>query len=179
MATAAAAKKDAYGVELAGIKLPKVLVNNVCTLMSLESTDYGEYYLLDAAASILRSYTYRGARYFWSQVDAQALVMLLDKKVGKQNAAVLDFQQHWGESALDDLEKCQTWLESLPSHQAHAVQNLPYWLWYALGKYKKVDEWEKYAQVFTRPSPTIHPPTHRGCCCAATCMRTRWTIWTT
>jgi hypothetical protein len=124
---------------------PAALVRNVAQLMGTDETN-GAYWLEMARRDILRSYKLLGNRYFFSDVDAQALAWLLDRK-HKQTDAV-EFRRHWGENAIDDLAECQTWKNAMAPDQQRAVQNLRYFLAYALQPYKKLEQWEAHADVF-------------------------------
>lgn len=131
--------------KLPALPPPVALVRNVAQLMGTDESN-GAYWLQMASRDILRSYKLHGNRYFFSDVDAQALAWLLDRKYKLPEA--VEFRRRWGENALDDLAESQKWKATLTPDQQRAVQNLRYFLAYALQPYKKLEQWEVHADVF-------------------------------
>ena len=143
--------------EVKEVKAPASLVRNVAQLMGTDDTN-GTYWLRKSYGDIVRSYKSHGNRYFYSDVDAQALAWLLDRK--HKSPEAVEFRRHWGENAVDDLAECENWKADFSAEQQRVLQNLRYFLAYALQPYKKLTQWEAHADVFiqslkTKPALTF------------------------
>lgn len=129
--------------------VPNSLVSNVKSLMNTDENG-ARYYIQRSIETLTRSYALTGPRFFLTQVDAQVAVYLLDGG----NAKYRDFRDRWGQQLVDDVEDCDAWLSGvLTASQSQAVQNLPYWLAYALQTHRKWADWERHAQVFANQLP--------------------------
>jgi hypothetical protein len=108
------------------------------------------YYIHQSIDNLTRSYALTGARYFYSQVEAQVAVYLLDNS----NTQFRAFQAQWGSQVITDVDECDAWLSGvLSKSQSQAIQNLPYWLTYALQQHRKWADWEQHARVFAHEMP--------------------------
>jgi hypothetical protein len=139
--------RDMAAPASAAFKPPAALVNNAAQIMGSDA-DAGLFWLNVSHDDILRSYKLHGNRYFFSDLDAQTLTWLLDRKL--QTPAAIEFRKHWGENALDDMAECEKWRATLTAEQRIGVQNLRCVLMYALLPYKKVSDFEAHADVFVQ-----------------------------
>ena len=135
------------------VKWPSAVLHNLSKALGVDEKG-AEYYARNIALSIVNAYTVRGTKYFWTQVDAQVLAALLDRRNAKLSSEIKEFQAYWGTSALEDLAASEQVTERMKEHETAALSNLPLWLWYALCKYKRLSEWQAYNELFAERMDT-------------------------
>jgi hypothetical protein len=134
MAVAAAATPDAFDA-------PEELVANVADLLSC-TPDVAQTFLHASVLSIAETYDSRRYKVYWSQVDAQALALML------ADDRWTAFAKEHGELAMKHLEENQAFTSRLSDVQRAAFDNLGLWLRYAVQPYKKFRDWEKATETY-------------------------------
>lgn len=152
---AASAPSSSATAAVETLQVPAAVINNVRKLMGVDA-DGARHHVLSAAYAIIAAYESRGTRWFWSDVDAQAGLVLSDAKAAMRDPRIKAFQDKYSADFIADMEQCQAWLydpkQVTPELQV-ALQNLQLWLLYATLDLKKVALWEPYARAICDNMP--------------------------
>jgi hypothetical protein len=136
-----------------------VIAENIARQMGISVDDAIAHCRWNADV-LMTAYASRGCRYFWSEIDTQTSVALLDRAAASKCPRVAAFQAQHGAKLMDDIDACDAWLRDparAPPRLVAALNLLQMWLRYALLDVRKLCDWEPYARALCKSAPASLP----------------------